>query len=119
VLVVDDHAGFRASMRDLLASAGWCVVAEAADSLGAVAAARALAPDVIVVDIGLRPDDPGGDGIDLAHLLAELPVLSVVVLVSGRPAESFGQRLTDAPVRGFIPKHILTCELIAELVARG
>ena len=42
VLIVDDHAGFRASARRLLEDGGYVVVGEAPDGVAAVASAREL-----------------------------------------------------------------------------
>jgi len=119
VLVVDDHEEFRASTRELLRAGGWDVVAEAADSTGAVAAARTLGPDLVLLDVGLAADDPGGDGIDVARTLAALPDPPVVILVSARSAASYGRRLADAPVRGFVPKAALSGQALEALLRRG
>ncbi|MEO6206898.1 MAG: response regulator, partial [Candidatus Limnocylindrales bacterium] len=57
ILVVDDHAGFRATARRLLERDGWSVV-EADDGAAALLAVAALDPDVVLLDIGL-PDASG------------------------------------------------------------
>src|SRR5262244_1744528 len=44
VLIVDDHAGFRARAKEMLGSAGYHVVAEAADGAGGIGAARRVRP---------------------------------------------------------------------------
>jgi DNA-binding NarL/FixJ family response regulator len=119
VLVVDDHADFRASVRDLLQTGGWEVVADVGDSSGAMSAVHRLRPQVVLLDICLAADDPGGDGIDLAHALAELPESPSVVLVSARSATTFGDRLAHAPVSGFVPKSQLTSDALTLLVGRG
>ena len=66
VLIVDDHAGYRAGARALLERDGFEVVGEAADGESAVASARRLRPDVVLLDIQL----PGLDGFAVAELLA-------------------------------------------------
>lgn len=119
VLVVDDHAGFRSSVRNLMQSDGWWVVADVGDSVEALRAARRLRPDVVLLDICLAVGDPGGDGIDLAHALAALTDPPTVVLVSTRTAQSFGDRLATAPIRGFIPKSGLSLGAVADLLGGG
>lgn len=100
VLVVDDHSGFRASVRSLLHDGPFEVIAEVEDSEAAVAAVRAHHPDVVLLDIAL----PGTDGFVIAERLAADASPPDVVLVSTRDASDYGRRLTAAPVRGFISK---------------
>lgn len=77
VLIVDDHALVRAGLRTALRDAGFEVAGEASDGPEALATARELQPDVMVVDIGL----PGMDGIELTRAVrAELPRVRVVML---------------------------------------
>jgi DNA-binding NarL/FixJ family response regulator len=97
-LVVDDHAGFRAAARRLLESEGWTVVGEAADGATALAAAAALRPDVVLLDIGL----PDIDGFAVARGLAGGS--ADVVLVSSRDPEAFTGRLAASAAVGFIAK---------------
>jgi DNA-binding NarL/FixJ family response regulator len=86
VLVVDDHARFRNAARTLLALEGFDVVGEAADGRAALAAAEALRPDVVLLDVGL----PDMSGLDVAARLAEADTstTAVLVLCSSRAAPS-------------------------------
>jgi len=55
ILLVDDHQMLRDGLRGVLASEpGIEVIGEASDGRTAVALARTLAPDVVVMDIGMR-----------------------------------------------------------------
>ena len=58
VVIADDHPSFRASARAILQSEGFEVVGEAEDGESAIAAARALHPDVLLLDVQL-PDMDG------------------------------------------------------------
>ena len=58
VVIIDDHPSFRASARAILEAEGFEVVGEAADGSSGIAAARMLAPDVILLDVQL-PDMDG------------------------------------------------------------
>lgn len=106
VLIVDDHAGFRASARRLLECDGFEVVGEAADGAEALAAALDLAPDLVLVDVGL----PDCDGRDLAEQLGAQPHLEVLLISSRDDIESGGTAL------GFIPKDRLSGQAIKALL---
>ena len=78
ILVADDHPLYRRGLASLLnAQPGWEVVAEEADGAGAVAAARAASPDVVVIDLNM----PGLDGIEATRrIVAANPDVGVLVL---------------------------------------
>jgi DNA-binding NarL/FixJ family response regulator len=113
VLVVDDHAGFRAAARALLEAEGYHVVGEAADAAEALASAGELQPEVILLDVQL----PDLDGFEVAERLA--PSDAAVVLVSSRGISSFRRRLATSPARGFIAKADLSGETLAAVLASG
>lgn len=110
LLIVDDHAVFRARARALLEAAGYEVVGEAADGATAIAEAQRLKPDAVLLDIQL----PGRDGFSIcAELSAAGPA---IVLISSRTAAEYGQRLRNAVVRGFIHKPDLSRASLGELL---
>jgi len=112
VLIVDDHAAFRASARALLQAEGFEVVGEAADGAEAVQAVTSLRPEIVLLDIQL----PDLDGLAVAEQLAAVPDGPTVVLISSRDAAAYGPRLQATPARGFIPKSGLSGEALAALV---
>ncbi|MFF1953713.1 response regulator transcription factor, partial [Kitasatospora herbaricolor] len=63
VLIADDQELVRTGFRLILTARGIDVVGEAADGAEAVAAARALRPDVVLMDIRM----PGMDGLEAAR----------------------------------------------------
>jgi len=114
VLIVDDHADFRAGARALLEVDGFRVVGEAADGETALEAASRLRPEVVLLDIQL----PGIDGFAVAERLAAGDDPPMVVLTSSRAPEAFHQRLQTADsVRGFIPKAELSGECLSAFLA--
>ena len=112
VVVVDDHAGFRATACALLRDAGLTVVGEAADGAEAVAAVRRLRPDAVVLDVQL----PDTDGFALASVLADEPAPPSVVLVSSWAAADYGDVVCLAPVQGFLTKSQLSGARLAAIL---
>jgi DNA-binding NarL/FixJ family response regulator len=116
VLVVDDHAGFRATARRLLEGDGWTVIGEAQDAASALTAVSALRPDVVLLDIGL----PGIDGFEVAERLAVATDGGpAVVLVSSRDRSAYGGRLAASPAIGFVAKDELDGPGLRALVAEA
>ena len=112
VLIVDDHERFRAAARALLESVGFDVVGEAAGGDEALAATAELHPAIVLLDIQL----PGPDGFEIAEQLRAGPGAPVVILISSRNAETYGDRVRQAPVAGFIAKSSLSAEAIKRLL---
>jgi len=78
ILVVDDDAGVRASIRDLLQRCGF-VVCEASCCEAGLAAFRSQRPDIVLIEHRL----PDGDGVQLiGHLRATDPDVACIVLSS-------------------------------------
>jgi DNA-binding NarL/FixJ family response regulator len=109
VLIVDDHAPFRRWARRLLEAGGFTVVGEAADGEAGLAAADALRPEVVLLDVLL----PDLDGFAVAERLAALDEPLLVVLTSSRDRVELGTRLTHAPAAGFLQKDELSAERLA------
>jgi DNA-binding NarL/FixJ family response regulator len=112
VLVVDDHAGFRAVARRLLESEGYRVVGEAADGASALSWARDTRPELALVDVHL----PDWDGFEVAARLAALDDPPAVVLTSSHDRSEFDWLVPASPARGFVPKDQLSAEAIQELL---
>jgi DNA-binding NarL/FixJ family response regulator len=113
VLVIDDHGGFRASVRKLLRAEGFEVVGEAGDALSGIKAARALHPDVILLDVQL----PDLDGVRASKQIGALNGGSAIILISTCDLDDLGGALAESPARGFIPKSELSGEAIRALLA--
>ena len=110
VLIVDDHAAFRAAARALLQDCGFVVVGEAADGATGIAAANELRPDIVLLDIQL----PDLDGFAVAERLREGG--PSIVLTSSRSVSSFRRRLAANPGWHFIPKSELSGDALAAAV---
>lgn len=111
ILIVDDHPSFRTWSRKLLELDGFEVIGEAADGRSAIAAARALHPDVVLLDVRL----PDMSGFEVAEELACGGQPPVVVLTSSRDRSEYDARVADSAARGFLPKHLLSGAALAAL----
>ena len=109
---MDDHAGFRATARKLLAARGFDVVGEAADGEQALEAAARLRPDVVLLDVQL----PGISGFEVAVQLTSNGSNPDIVLTSSRDAAEFGGLVERSGARGFIPKAQLSGRRLAALL---
>ncbi|MDL2334915.1 MAG: response regulator transcription factor [Chloroflexota bacterium] len=112
VLIVDDHEGFRTSMRRMLERAGYDVVGEAVDGRSAIAEALRLKPDVALVDIRL----PDIDGFAVAKALRAAGSSGSILLISTRQRIDYGDRLASSDADGFIEKSDLSARSIAAIV---
>jgi DNA-binding NarL/FixJ family response regulator len=117
ILIADDHALFRDSLRALLTARGLEVIGEARDGKEAVELARRLRPDVALMDLAM----PGLDGIAATRLIsAELPQVKVVVL-TGSDEEADLFEAIKSGAQGYLLKNLESKEFFSLLegVERG
>ena len=112
VLIVDDHEGFRRSVRALLEAGGFEIVGEVGDGESAIAAAARLGPELVLLDVQL----PGVDGFEVAARLAMAPDPPAVVLTSSRSASSYRRQLAGSAASGFVAKEELSVESLLHFV---
>lgn len=108
VLVVDDHPLFREGLGDIIATMpGVEVAGEAADGEEAVALARDLQPDLVIMDLHM----PRLNGIEATRrILEERPGTAVLVLTMLESDESVVSALR-AGARGYIVKGSTRAEI--------
>jgi DNA-binding NarL/FixJ family response regulator len=111
-LIVDDHAGFRATARRFLEGEGYEVVGDAESATAALALAEETRPDLVLVDIQL----PDFDGFELAERLTALDPKMRIVLTSSRDVEEYGRSVEGSTARGFVPKAELSGATLAALL---
>jgi DNA-binding NarL/FixJ family response regulator len=112
VLIVDDHAGFRAYAREMLESEGFRVVGEAPDAASAITAAQQLQPDIVLLDVHL----PDLDGFRASKRIAAANGAPAIVLTSSGDVGDLAATVAECPARGFIPKAELSSAAIRALV---
>src|SRR6516164_3126837 len=118
VLLADDHQLMRSGIRLMLEREGdLTVVGEASDGREAVALAKSLKPDVVIMDIGMA----NLNGIEAARQMTqERPDLAVMIL-SMHSDESYLLRALRAGARGYLLKDSAEPDLIkaVHVVAGG
>ena len=112
ILVIDDHPMVRAGVRFELEHSGADleIVGDAADVEGAIAACRALTPDVALLDVHL-PGGNGGGGAEVASSCRDIDGLHFLALSVSDSAEDVVQ-VIRAGARGYVTKSISTPELV-------
>lgn len=109
VLLADDHAVVRDGLRALLATEpGIEVVGCAADGREALAAAAALRPDVVVMDINM----PGFNGIEATRDLCAGPGGPKVLILSMHGSSEHVFRALQAGAGGYVLKEAAGAEVV-------
>ena len=118
ILIADDHGVLRAGLRSLLnEEPGFRVVGETESGDQVLPRARALLPDVVLLDLNM----PGADGIQVTRQIREhLPETRVLVLTVYED-EGLLREAIEAGAAGYIVKRAAEVELISAIraVARG
>lgn len=118
LLLVDDHALFREGLISLLSyQDDFTVVGETEDAESALDQARALKPDIVLMDIEL----PGEDGVSATwRLKTEMPAVTVVMLTVRDESQTLFKAI-KAGAQGYLVKNVRSRELLEQLrgLARG
>ncbi len=101
ILIADDHGMVRQGLRAVIAQRReWEIVGEAANGREAVEKARALRPDLVVLDITM-PELGGLEAI--GRIRAILPAVCLLVLTM-HDSEALARQVLEAGARGFLLK---------------
>src|SRR5262249_51354398 len=112
VLIVDDHAVLRAGLKMLIdAESDLEAVGEAGSARDAIFQARALKPDVILMDV-VMPDQSGLDAVPT--LLHERPETKVLVLSMQDDPRYVRQAFANG-ASGYILKEAADAEVVAAI----
>lgn len=109
ILIADDHALIRRGMRaELEKERGWQVVGEATDAPDAVAKARRLRPDVVVMDIQMGTTS----GLDAVRaIIAESPRVRILI-VTMHESDGVIREVVAAGAHGYLSKSDADSELV-------
>ena len=110
IMIIDDHEISRAAFRALLRAEGADVVADLSASAHALAAASALRPEVVLVDVTPAADT----GFSIARELRALPTPPMVILTSSADRAHFGAKINGYR---FIAKADISTAVIASLAS--
>ncbi len=115
VLVVDDAAFMRVSIKNMLSKHDYEVVGEAENGKVALAKYQELNPDIVTMDITM----PDMDGLEsLKHILSINPTANVV-MVSAMGQESMVREAVLTGAKGFIVKPFKEDVLLTALQSLG
>ena len=100
MLIVDDQPSFRRAARLLLETRGYDVVGEASCGATALEAAERHAPDAVLLDVRLGPDD----GLAVCGALTRAYPALAVLLASDTEYEHSPKLIARCGARGFVRK---------------
>ena len=101
ILIVDDHEVVRQGIRTILRSRPqWEVCGEAVNGKDAIEKAKALDPDVIIMDITM----PEMSGIEATREITKLGLRSAVLVFTMHESKNLSSTVQDAGARGFVLK---------------
>lgn len=107
VLIAEDEALIRLDLAEMLAEAGYEVVAQAGDGEEAVELAREHRPDLVIMDVKM----PRLDGIAAASIVAAERIAPVVMLTAFSQRELV-ERARDAGAMAYLVKPFTITDLV-------
>jgi DNA-binding NarL/FixJ family response regulator len=114
ILLVDDQELLRMGFRMVLeAQDGLEVVGEAGDGAEAVALARKLEPDVVLMDVRM----PGMDGVQATRALVEGGSRAHVIILTTFDLDEYAHAALRAGASGFLLKDAPTADLLSAIRA--
>lgn len=114
IILVDDHQMMRDGLRALLdKEAGFKVVGDAPNGRDAIEVAKKLAPDIVVMDVGL----PGLNGIEATRQIAEASPNANVIALSMHSDKRYVIQMLRAGAKAYLLKNCASDELVRAIRA--
>lgn len=112
ILIVDDHEVVRQGIRTILKSRPqWEVCGEAINGKEAIAQARDLKPDVIIMDITM----PEMSGIEATREITKQKLPTAVLIFTMHESRNLADTVREAGARGFVLKSRAARDLLDAL----
>src|SRR5689334_11029127 len=108
ILLADDHAILRESLKQLLEERGLQVVGEASNGREAITLAAKTNPDVAVMDLGM----PLLNGIEAAREIGRIAPQTQCILLTMFEEDEYILSALQAGVRGYVLKGQATADLV-------
>ncbi len=118
ILLVDDHAMFRAGIRALIeAEDRMKVVGEASSGDEAVDRVREFKPDIVIMDLSM----PGSNGLEATRRISALELNTSVLVLTVHAEEEYLVPVVEAGASGYLTKTSADTDLLEAIrvVARG
>jgi two-component system, NarL family, nitrate/nitrite response regulator NarL len=113
VLIADDHRLFAEALQAILASDERIeVVGQASDGSEAVALARTLDPDVVLMDVSM----PVLDGFEATRKIRTASEAIRVLMLTGSNSRADVDRSREAGAAGYVTKDRIASELVAAIL---
>ncbi len=112
LLMVDDHQIVRAGLRMLLqAQPDMEIVGEVDTGRAAIAQAKELAPDVVLMDISL----PDMDGFEATRQIKRALPNTAILALTMHESDEYFFRMLDAGASGYVPKKAAPTDLVSAI----
>lgn len=117
ILLVDDHRIVRQGLKAILQQEGFKVVGEAGDGQEATRLAQELAPDVVVLDLGM----PVMNGISAAKAIRHAGSSTRIIVLTMHTEAQYVLEALRAGIKGYVLKSCAAAELVQAIreVVRG
>lgn len=111
IVIAEDEPITRMDICEMVKSAGYDLVGEAADGLCAVDICRRLKPDLVLMDIKM----PKLDGIQAAKVIIDNELVGAVVMLTAYSGKEFVNKVKEIGAMGYIVKPIDEKSLIPQI----
>ncbi|HVB56188.1 MAG TPA: response regulator transcription factor [Candidatus Acidoferrales bacterium] len=108
ILIADDHEAVRRGLRSAIIGMGWQVCGEARDGKEAIEQARALNPDLVILDVSM----PVMSGLEAAPQILQSAPRTKVVAFTMHESQQMKDEMAKIGVHGFAIKSAPLAQLL-------